>query len=147
MKSIQACHPSSEYFLDPDSLVHLTTHYNLDHSMLAMECKLAKRSLALKQDEMQSISDVLKNLYPLKEAFPTLVKVIQISLTICVSSAQCERSFSALKRIKTYLRSTMKEQRLVDLASLSIECDISKHLDINEIIDSFASKNRRITLI
>ena len=58
MKSIQACHPSSEYFLDPDSLVHLTTHYNLDHSMLAMECKLAKRSLASKQDEMQSISDV-----------------------------------------------------------------------------------------
>ena len=57
--------------------------------------------------------------------------------------------FSALKRIKTYLRSTMTEQRLVDLAVLSIEQDLSGLLSLDEIIDTFAGedKNRRIALL
>ena len=73
---------------------------------------------------------------------------LHISLTICVTTAQCERSFSSLKRIKTYLRSTMSEQRLVDLAILSIEHKISKSLSLDEVVDNFASqdKNRRILL-
>ena len=49
-----------------------------------------------------------------KEAFPTLVKLLQIARTLAVSTAQCEWSFSALKRVKTFLRSTMSEQRLTD---------------------------------
>ena len=42
-------------------------------------------------------------------------------LTICVSVASCERSFSKLKLIKSYLRSTMAQARLSSLAILSIE--------------------------
>ena len=42
-------------------------------------------------------------------------------MTIGVNTAHCEGSFSTLKRIKSYLRSTMCEQRLTDLAILSIE--------------------------
>ena len=65
-----------------------------------------------------------------------------------MSSAQCERCFSVLKRIKSYLRSTMTERRLVDLASLSIEHDIARQLSIEAVVDEFASfdRNRRITL-
>ena len=70
--------------------------------------------------DIQEISDVIIELAPLKAAFPVLVRVLQISMTISVSSAKCERSFSTLKRIKTYLRSSMSEQRLTDLAVLSI---------------------------
>ena len=99
-----------------------------------MEAKLAKRTLPPKRSEMETIGDVIQ-LYPLREAFPTLFKLLQISL--CVSSAQREQSFSALKRIKSYLRSTMTEQRLIDLASLSIERDISHQLTIDEVIDNF----------
>ena len=70
--------------------------------------------------DIQEISDVIIELAPLKAAFPVLVRVLQISMTISVSSAKCERSFSTLKRIKTYLRSSMSEQRLTDLAELSL---------------------------
>ena len=101
MKAIQACSPQSKDFLDPDSLLHsLTENYSMDHSSLTMEAKLAKRTLAGKSKQMETISDVLLELQPLQAAFPTLVKLLQIALTICVSSAQCERCFSALKRIK-----------------------------------------------
>ena len=112
-----------------------------------MKAKLAKCTLASKLKEMETISDVLQ-LQPLKEAFPTLVRLLQIPMTICVSSAQCERCFSALKRIKSYLRSTMTKMRLVDLASLSIEHEIARQLSIEAVVDEFASsdRNRRITL-
>ena len=111
-----------------------------------MECILAKRTLRSKV--IDCISEVLLEISSLRTAFPTLVKLLQIALTIVVSTASCERSFSALKRIKTYLRSTMTEQRLVDLAVLSVERDLSQQLSLNEVIDEFArkDKNRKIML-
>ena len=119
MRAIRACSPQSAQFLEPAQLQPLIDCYNLDCESLKMESILAKRTLAKKT--MGSIADVFKELSPLKEAFPTLLRLLQIALTICVSSASCERSFSALKRIKTYLRSTMHEERLVNLAVLSVE--------------------------
>ena len=111
-----------------------------------MKCTLAKQTLQNK--EMESISDVLREVYLLKEAFPILVKLLQIALTIVVSTAQCERSFSALKRIKTFLRSTMSERCLTDLALLSIEKQLSQTLPLDDVIDRFAAAdtNRRIVL-
>ena len=100
-----------------NSLVCITTTCRLLQFRLKMESVLAKHTLAKKT--MESIADVFKELSPLMEAFPTLLKLLQIALTICVSSASFERSFSALKRIKTYLRSTMHEERLVNLAVLA----------------------------
>ena len=95
---------------------------------------------------MEMISDVLLELQPLQDAFPTLMKLLQIALTICVSSAQCERCFSALKCIKSYLRSTMTESRL---ASLSIEHSVSCQLSLEAVVDKFAAsnRNRRISVI
>ncbi len=69
-------------------------------------------------------------------------------MTIAVSTAQCERSFSALKRIKSYLQSTMGEQRLTDLAVLAVERDLSYNIEIPVILEEFKNrdKNRKITL-
>ena len=87
-------------------------------------------------------------LSPLKNAFPILVKLLKISLSISVSTAECERCFSALKRIKTYLRSTMTNERLVNVAILSIEREISKNICLETVVDHFAEKdkNTKITL-
>ena len=55
------------------------------------------------------------------DVFPNLRIALQILLIIAVSIAGCERSFSKLKLILSYLRASMGQQRLVDLAILSIE--------------------------
>ena len=146
MRAIQSCSPKSPHFLQPDKLLTLANSYGLDVSSLSMECSLAKRTL--QSVDIDSISEVLVEISSLRTAFPNLVKLLQIALTIVVSTASCERSFSALKRIKTYLRSVMTEQRLVDLAVLSIERDLSKQLSLDQVIDEFAGKdkNRRIML-
>ena len=60
-----------------------------------------------------------------------------------VSVASCERSFSKLKIIKTYLRSTMAEELLGNLAILSIEKEVFNSVDFDQIIDQFAEKKSR----
>jgi len=84
----------------------------------------------------------------MKEAFPKLVKLLQIALTVVVSTAECERSFSCLKRTKMYLRSSMSEQRLDDLAVLFIEKKMVSNLSLDEVVNTFAAqdKNSRISL-
>ena len=62
---------------------------------------------------------------PLKLAFSNVVKLLQIAMTIGVSTAKCERTFFFLKRIKSYYRSSMPEQSLTDIAIPSIEWDLA----------------------
>lgn len=51
-----------------------------------------------------------------------------------------ERSFSKSKLIKSYLRSTVSQQRLNRLALLSIEKEILIEIDYNSLINNFASQ-------
>lgn len=60
-----------------------------------------------------------------KIVFPNLYKMVQVSHTLPVTSATSERSFSAIRRINTYLRSTMVHDRFSDLAVLNIEKDLT----------------------
>ena len=62
--------------------------------------------------------------------------------TIPASVAEAEWSFSALKLLKTYLRSTMTEERVSALALAYIHSDIK--IDSDVIISKFAVKNRRL---
>jgi len=63
-------------------------------------------------------------------------------LTISVSVISAERSFSKLKLIKSYLRSTIFQQRLNRLTLLSIEKDSLNEINYNNLIDNFASARK-----
>ena len=70
---------------------------------------------------------------------------LKLYLTVAVSIASCERSFSKLKLIKSYLRSTVGENRRPALEILSIESDIVESLSCDNIIFELSSmKARRI---
>ena len=60
-----------------------------------------------------------------------------------VSVASCERSVSKLKPIKTYLKSSVSQERLTNLAILSIEKQAFNLINFNDIIDQFADKKAR----
>ena len=60
-----------------------------------------------------------------------------------VANCSSERSFSTLKLIKNRLRTSMSEDRLVGLTLLSIESDILRELNFDDIIDEFANKKAR----
>ena len=76
------------------------------------------------------------------DSYPSLAFLIRILATLPVTTATNERSFSALKYLRTYLRNTTKEVRLNGLALLYVHRDIS--LDFEHYIAEFSRKNRRL---
>jgi len=68
-----------------------------------------------------------------------------VSLTIAISLITCERSFSKLKLIKNYLRSsiTMSTLRLGNLATLCVEQQLTNKINFDIAIEEFANKKAR----
>ncbi|KAJ4451918.1 hypothetical protein ANN_03396, partial [Periplaneta americana] len=88
----------------------------------------------------------------LVSVFPELHKLELLIITIPASSSSVERSFSAMKRIKSYLRNTQCQERLSSLALLSIEKSLLATLCqrpsfYDDVIDIFARKNRGTELV
>lgn len=80
--------------------------------------------------------------------FPNTAIVLRILLTLPVTVASGERSFSKLKLIKNYLRSTMVQERLNNLAIVSIEHEILDSVNTNQLIEDFANKKiRKVQLL
>ena len=75
----------------------------------------------------------------------------EFDLATASDLATVERSFSSLRRIKSYLRSTMSQDRLDDLAILNIERDISSRLrdTLPSLVIKFARShgNSKIVLL
>jgi len=81
----------------------------------------------------------------LHEVFKELFILFAIYLAVPISSATGERSFSVLKLLKTYIRNTTDQQRLSDLAVISVNSDLLKNISVDDIINKFASlKSRRL---
>ena len=68
---------------------------------------------------------------------------LKLYLTIPVTTATAERTFSAMKRLKTYLRSSMTQQRLNHVLILNSNKTRIENLDLVEIAKSFISVNER----
>ena len=81
--------------------------------------------------------------------FPNVTTALRILLTAPITVASAERSFSKLKLIiKTFLRSTMSEDRLESLALISIEHNIAATLEYGTLIDLFSAiKGRKIAFV
>ncbi|KAJ8966871.1 hypothetical protein NQ314_003265 [Rhamnusium bicolor] len=80
-----------------------------------------------------------------KDIFPNCNILLQILLTLPVSVASAERSFSALKRLKTWQRNQMTQGRLLGLALLHIHLDLN--IDIENVMNRFAKSKRRLEFI
>ena len=80
-----------------------------------------------------------------RKAYPDVFKLIKTFLVIPVSSTESERSFSHLPRVKTWLRSTMGQERLTALALLTIEREEAESLKttLTTLLYSFANEVTR----
>jgi len=80
--------------------------------------------------------------------FPDVVTAYTIFLTLPVSVASNERSFSKLKLLKTYLPAAMSHDRLSDFGILSIERDRFSEVDKRKVLEMFAQrKMRRVKIL
>lgn len=84
----------------------------------------------------------------LEDLAPNVVIALQILNTMPITVASGERSFSKLKIIKNYLRTTMTQERLVGLSIMSIERELLKSLNYDDLITEFAkAKARKVSFL
>uniref|UniRef100_H3BEE8 HAT C-terminal dimerisation domain-containing protein n=1 Tax=Latimeria chalumnae TaxID=7897 RepID=H3BEE8_LATCH len=69
------------------------------------------------------------------------VKLLRILITTPMTTVECERCFSTLKKIKTFLRNAMNQDRLSTLAMMSMEKQLAQEIpDFNKrTIEKFAA--------
>jgi len=116
---------------------------DLVEEMLLLK-KISRANLG-QGDEQLSPLHLLNKLHDtrLESLFRNVCISLRIFCTLPVTVASAERSFSHLKRIKTYSRSTMAQERLQGLALLCTESEIAKTIDYDSVIDAFAAKKDR----
>ncbi|KAK1423943.1 hypothetical protein QVD17_19254 [Tagetes erecta] len=112
---------------------------DIDANELYEELKLFETFLPT---NVMSPLEALNNLKQLG-FFPNALIAYRVLLTLPVTVASTERSFSKLKLLKSYLRSTMSQERLNGLAMIAIENDILEGMNYQDLIENFASKNAK----
>lgn len=89
---------------------------------------------------IRSIVSVLRR-FEVKYHLSEVVKLAKLILVMPATNATSERTFSLMKLIKTYLRSTMMQDRLNHLMILSAYKDRLDQLDLVKVASSFIDKN------
>ena len=120
----------------------VTKFYGPDLNVHALEMQLQIFATNfIMEGKKTSIKDILKYLRNISSAQRALLSEIcviaKLILVMPATNAVSERSFSALRRVKTYLRSTMKQTRLNHLMILHVHKDITDSLNLNDIRNEF----------
>ncbi|XP_006819807.1 uncharacterized protein LOC102805733 [Saccoglossus kowalevskii] len=123
----------------------LAEHYNLDAEQTSREYDLIKVAMENTYHD-KSYQDMMKIIITsYKDLTPNLYKLAAIALTIPVSTADCERGFSVVSRIKTKLRNRLSEKIIKILLFISTEGPDIQDFNFSAAAANWASaKERRI---
>lgn len=113
--------------------------------MLGDICRSAKQPVPIK--DITQVVQLFQDNESWSLMLPEVVKLLRLFLTLPVTSCTAERSFSCLRRLKTFLRSTLTQKRLNNLAVL--HCHREQTVDLEEVCNNFIAKNeiRRSTFL
>ncbi|XP_015270496.1 PREDICTED: uncharacterized protein LOC107113656 [Gekko japonicus] len=114
---------------------------DIDAEELCYELQAVARRLPKPMPPQRVLLHILQQ--RIQDSVPNVCIALRILLTLPVSVASGERSFSKLKLIKTHIRSTMLQERLLDLATISVEHAEASVLDLKELVTKFAKEKAR----
>ena len=94
---------------------------------------------------VQDIVDKVVELGPARRLHAQLVRLLTLYRVMPLTSATAERSFSTLRRVKTYLRSTMTQKRLNSVLVVHAHQDYSDSINMRHVARDFVafSDNRK----
>ena len=112
-----------EQVLLTGKLAEVVKHYpELNPEYLSVQLAMFRSNYTFKTS--REVANILKGMSPeVRGLFNQVETLVRLLLVIPVSSAEAERSFSGLRRLKTWLRSTMTQTRLNSVAV----CHVQKH--------------------
>ena len=132
------CHSETP---DNESFSRVAEFYKIDGEILEAEQKMYASFHRVHGLGYMTVSVILETVYEndLFDMFPEFSNVAHIHAVIPATSCSAERSFSALRRLKTYLRSTMGQQRV---NNITLSNSVVNN-DMDRIIDIFGRRNGR----
>ena len=93
------------------------------------------------QNQFLSFNSILSSLKSLPQSMlnliPMTLTLVQLIMVFPSTAASSERSFSALRRLKTYLRSTMTQKRISEVAVCHVNKNYCKAVDVRAIAKAF----------
>ena len=129
-----------------DDLETVCTFYKDDFDRELLSMQLQTFGVHIQQtQELQSsslaITDVKKMFLSLSEGQKSLLsqvkRLLQLILVMPATNSTSERSFSALRRVKSYLRATMTQERLNYLMLIHVHKERTDALDLKGVINEF----------
>lgn len=135
---------ANEASINQECLSAVTKHYGTDIN--ADELKLNLRMLPniCGSGKISNITTVCESLNALglaSKLFSQICKLLKLFLLLPVTSATAERSFSAMRRLRNYLRKTMTTQRLNSCAILHVHYSLSGDIDMANCLREFICGN------
>ena len=144
-----ALHPREMQQIKRDEFKHIVSSvkemYGIDNFVEALAWYDVQKHKPLDDNSLGMIELVKQT-----TLFPAVCKTILITLTLPATSCTVERSFSTMRRVKTWLRSTMSDKRLSGLCMLSVHRDkvnSQKTELMNRVIDNFGRHPRRLQFL
>lgn len=131
----------------------VSNFYGEDFSPHLLKTQLETFGVMFQQDlectpTLRDIFTHLRNLSQAeKEMLSEIITLTKLVLVLPATNAISERSFSALWRVKTYLRSTMNQNRLNHLMVLHVHKTLTDSLNLIEVANEFVTgSDHRLTM-
>ena len=128
-----------------EELQFVLSFYGSDFDTLQLSTQLEIFSQSFKTAEEVTLSSIFTFFQDCTPAQVDLLcqvsKLVKLLLVMPATNAQSERSFSAVRRIKTYLHSTMIQQRLNNLMVLHVHKSHADDLDLIAVANNFIDGN------
>ena len=133
LKTGSSCAVLKDFYQDDFHDERLLLHIDMFHDIVKQQ-----------HENVTCLTDIVFQLQSNKlrmEMLTELTKAVRLFLTVPVTTCTAERSFSGLRRLKTYLRATMAQSRLNNIAILNCHSDVVLQLDFDAIVNEFIERN------
>ena len=131
-----------------EELEKVLDFYISDFDPDLLETQLISFSALFSDSKNITFTEILKVMKGLttghKALYSQVIILVKLILVMPATNAVSERSFSALRRIKTFLRATMHhQQRLNSLMILNVHQDKTDSLNVMSIANQFVANNEQ----
>ena len=92
-------------------------------------------------ETVPTLINYLCKLGPCLAMFSEVAKLLHLHVLMSVPSVTAERSFSGLRRLKTFLRTSMSQKLLNSIAILHVHKALTREIDISKAAAEFISRS------
>ena len=129
-----------------EELKHVLTFYGDDFDPLQLSTQLEVLSNYFSSKDKVVLSDIIEFFQTSSsgqlELLSQVTKLVSLLLVMPATNAESERSFSAVRQIKSYLRSTMSQQQLNHLMVLHVHSVHTDRLNLVDVANEFIADNK-----